>query len=137
MNKRLKKSESLNLFPDRLFYKIGEVSRILEVESYVLRYWESEFNFLRPKRSQSGQRIYTKQDVDLLMTIKRLLYDEKYTIDGVRRKLQRSNTRLNEALINGEGVVEGSTELNQTSEPRMQELLSYIKNRLRSIAGSL
>lgn len=131
MAKRLKKSESLNLFPDRLFYKIGEASRILKVESYVLRYWESEFAFLRPKRSLSGQRIYTKQDIDLLLTIKRLLYDEKYTIDGVRKKLQRN--------ISSTGVCKEalSDETGQLLQLRMQELLNHIKDRLRNISRSL
>lgn len=134
MTRQLKKSESLNLFPERLFYKIGEVSRILEVESYVLRYWESEFAFLRPKRSRTGQRIYTKQDVDLLITIKKLLYDEKYTIDGVRQKLQK-NPILADETSGGRGCVIGKTD--QVLELKVQELLSYIKHRLRDISKSL
>ena len=77
----------LRLFPEKLFYKIGEASRLVGVETYVLRYWESEFPFLRPRKSKSGQRIYTKKDVDLLLLIKRLLYEERYTIDGVRKRL--------------------------------------------------
>lgn len=137
MTRYMKKSESLNLFPDRLFYKIGEVSKILEIESYVLRYWESEFAFLRPKRSQSGQRIYTKQDVELLLTIKKLLYDEKYTIDGVRRKLQRSNIPLDEPLDGNQAFPKGTSQTGQTLEPKVQELLAHIKNRLRDISKSL
>jgi DNA-binding transcriptional MerR regulator len=77
----------LRLFPEKLFYKIGEASRLVGVETYVLRYWESEFPFLNPRKSKSGQRTYTKKDVDLLLLIKRLLYEERYTIDGVRKKL--------------------------------------------------
>ena len=79
--------QPLKLFPEKLFYKIGEVSRLVGVESYVLRYWETEFSFLNPRKSKSGQRIYAKNDVDLILQIKHLLYEEKYTIDGVRRKL--------------------------------------------------
>lgn len=137
MTRYMKKSESLNLFPDRLFYKIGEVSKILEIESYVLRYWESEFTFLRPKRSQSGQRIYTKQDIELLLTIKKLLYDEKYTIDGVRRKLQRSNIPLDKPLDSNHAFSKGTSETDQTLEPKVQELLAHIKNRLLDISKSL
>lgn len=129
MVRNLRKSQSLNLFPDRLFYKIGEVSKILEVEPYVLRYWESEFAFLRPKRSPSGQRIYMKQDVDLLLTIKRLLYDEKYTIDGVRKKLQRGDNSMNQTPSSGENTA--------PLESRSEDLLNYIKNRLRDISRSL
>jgi len=60
----------LRLFPEKLFYKIGEASRLVGVETYVLRYWESEFPFLNPRKSKSGQRTYTKKDVDLLLLIK-------------------------------------------------------------------
>ncbi|MEW6584369.1 MAG: MerR family transcriptional regulator [Nitrospirota bacterium] len=74
-------------FPDKLFYKIGEVSKIVGVEPYVLRYWETEFSFLKPRKNKSGQRVYIKKDVELLLTIKRLLYQERYTIEGVRKRL--------------------------------------------------
>jgi len=74
-------------FPGKLFYKIGEASEITGLESYVLRYWETEFTFLKPRKSRSGQRIYTVEDINMVLTIKRMLYEEKYTIDGVRKKL--------------------------------------------------
>jgi len=73
--------------PDKLFYKIGEVSRIAGVEPYVLRYWETEFSFLKPRKNRSGQRVYLKKDVETILRIKSLLYDEKYTIAGVRKRL--------------------------------------------------
>ena len=72
---------------DKLFFKIGEASEITGLESYVLRYWETEFSFLKPRKSRSGQRIYTTEDINKILTIKRMLYDEKYTINGVRQKL--------------------------------------------------
>jgi DNA-binding transcriptional MerR regulator len=74
-------------FPDKLFYKIGEVSKIVGVEPYVLRYWETEFTFLKPRKNRSGQRVYIKKDVELLLEIKQLLYQERYTIEGVRKRL--------------------------------------------------
>jgi hypothetical protein len=74
-------------YPDKLFYKIGEVSKIADVEPYVLRYWETEFPFLKPRKSKSGQRIYVKKDLDLIFQIKGLLYDERFTIEGVRKRL--------------------------------------------------
>ena len=83
-------SESLKAylpFPDKLFYKIGEVSKIVGVEPYVLRYWETELNFLKPRKNKSGQRVYIKEDVELLLAIKKLLYQERYTIEGVRKRL--------------------------------------------------
>jgi DNA-binding transcriptional MerR regulator len=79
-------------YPDKLFYKIGEVSRIAGVEPYVLRYWESEFPFLRPRKSKSGQRIYVKKDLDLILRIKKMLYQERFTIEGVRRRLGEAGT---------------------------------------------
>ncbi len=82
-----KKLKAQRAYPDKLFYKIGEVSKIAGVEPYVLRYWESEFHFLRPRKSKSGQRIYVKKDLDLIFQIKNLLYKERYTIEGVRKKL--------------------------------------------------
>ena len=72
--------------PDKLFYKIGEVSDIAKVEPYVLRYWESEFQFLTPRKNKSGQRVYTRKNVELILQIKKLLYQEKYTIAGVKKK---------------------------------------------------
>ncbi|MEO5358025.1 MAG: MerR family transcriptional regulator [Nitrospirae bacterium YQR-1] len=73
--------------PQKLFYKIGEVSQITGLEPYVLRYWETEFVFLMPRKGKSGQRMYQKKDIELLLDIKRLLYDERFTIEGVRKKL--------------------------------------------------
>lgn len=72
--------------PEKLFYKIGEVSRITGVEPYVLRYWETEFPFLRPRKTASGQRVYSRKDLEMVLQIKKMLYEERYTIEGVRKK---------------------------------------------------
>ena len=75
--------------PDnKRFFRIGEVSRILGVKPYVLRYWESEFPSLRPRRADSRQRTYKKEDIETLGEIKRLLYDEKLTIKGAKKRLK-------------------------------------------------
>ena len=74
--------------PDKLYFKIGEVSDLLAVEPYVLRYWETEFATLSPKKSGTGHRLYRRKDVELLLRIKHLLYDRKFTIEGARRSLQ-------------------------------------------------
>jgi DNA-binding transcriptional MerR regulator len=73
--------------PDR-FYKIGEVCAMTDTQPYVLRFWESEFPLLAPRKSRSGQRLYEKKDVDLVLKIKALLYDEEYTIAGARKRLE-------------------------------------------------
>ena len=74
---------------DKRYFRIGEVSRILGIEPYVLRYWESEFPQIRPRRADSNQRTYQKKDLELIIEIKRLLYEEKLTIEGARKKLKR------------------------------------------------
>lgn len=74
--------------PEKQYFKIGEVSEILNVEPYVLRYWESEFKILKPTRTRARQRLYHKKDLELLMEIKHLLYDEKFTIAGAKKRLQ-------------------------------------------------
>ena len=74
--------------PDKLYFKIGEVSELLGVEPYVLRYWESEFPVLSPKKSGTGHRLYRRKDVELLLRIKHLLYEKRFTIEGARQSLQ-------------------------------------------------
>src|SRR3974390_1710543 len=74
--------------PDKLYFKIGEVSELLGVEPYVLRYWETEFPFLSPKKSGTGHRLYRRKDVELLLRIKHLLYEKRFTIEGARQTLQ-------------------------------------------------
>src|SRR5271156_252708 len=78
--------------PDKLFFRIGEVSQLVGVEPYVLRYWESEFPGLSPKKSSTGQRMFRRKDVELLLNIKHLLYDEKFTIEGARKALRTART---------------------------------------------
>jgi DNA-binding transcriptional MerR regulator len=73
--------------PDKLYFKIGEVSELLGVEAYVLRYWETEFPVLSPKKSGTGHRLYRRKDVELLLRIKHLLYDKRFTIEGARQSL--------------------------------------------------
>lgn len=77
--------------PDKLFFRIGEVSQLVGVEPYVLRYWESEFPGLSPKKSNTGQRMFRRKDVEMLLNIKQLLYDKKFTIEGARKALKSGN----------------------------------------------
>jgi hypothetical protein len=78
--------------PDRLYFRIGEVSKLLGVEPYVVRFWESEFPILAPKKSDSGQRLFRRKDVEILLEIKRLLYEKKFTIEGARKFLIENRT---------------------------------------------
>ncbi len=77
--------------PDKLFFRIGEVAALLAVEPYVLRYWESEFPSLAPKKSGTGHRLFRRKDVELLLKIKHLLYEKRYTIEGARQSLQNDS----------------------------------------------
>ncbi len=119
MQDPVKSPSEAGAFPHKLFYKIGEVSRIVDVESYVLRYWEAEFPFLSPRKSKAGQRVYTRRDIDLILQIKRLLYEEKYTIDGVRRRLRRPEVPPEDKGVSVDRVV------------------SLVRERLKEILGSL
>ena len=74
--------------PDKPFFKIGEAARLCAVKPYVLRYWETEFSALRPSKSKSQHRLYRRKDVDTLLEIKRLLHDERFTIEGARKHLK-------------------------------------------------
>ena len=77
--------------PDKLFFRIGEVAGLLSVEPYVLRYWETEFPSLAPKKSGTGHRLYRRKDVELLLKIKHLLYEKRYTIEGARQSLHNDS----------------------------------------------
>jgi DNA-binding transcriptional MerR regulator len=74
--------------PNKLYFRIGEVSRLAGVKPYVLRFWESEFPALNPKKSGSGHRLYRRKDVELVLEIKRLLYGNRFTIEGARKALE-------------------------------------------------
>ena len=94
---------------DEKYYRIGEVSRLTDVQPFVLRYWEEELPMLVPLKSPAGYRLYTQQDVDLIRKIRRMLYDEGFTIAGVRRHLRD--------LKNGEGLEAAVEELATAATP--------------------
>jgi DNA-binding transcriptional MerR regulator len=81
------------LIPDRLYFKIGDVARICGVETYVLRFWESQFPQLKPNKSGTGQRLYRRRDVELALEIKRLVHAEGYTLSGARQVLEQEHRR--------------------------------------------
>jgi DNA-binding transcriptional MerR regulator len=76
--------------PDKLYFKIGEVCKITNVEPYILRYWESEFKLIKPYRTKSNQRLYRKKDVEAVLKIRKMLYDQKFTIAGAKKKLKET-----------------------------------------------
>jgi DNA-binding transcriptional MerR regulator len=83
---------------EKLYYRIGEVEQITGVPAYVLRYWESEFKLLRPKKNPAGQRLYRPRDVELVQRIKTLLYDERLTLEGAKKRLLAESRKANQQL---------------------------------------
>src|ERR671939_990502 len=77
----------LSRIPEKLFFKIGEVCELIKVQPHVLRYWETEFPMLAPQKNRAGQRVYRRKDVEMVMRIRDLLYEEKFTIAGAKKKL--------------------------------------------------
>jgi len=107
------------VIPEKIYFKIGEVCELVDVQAHVLRYWETEFPQLAPQKNRSGQRSYRRKDVEISLRIKELLYDELYTIAGARKKLQ-VEIRENGKAKNAEtGKVEASVE-----EPLLFEIES-------------
>lgn len=102
-------SNELSKIPDKLAFKIGEVADLLGVKPYVLRYWETEFEVLKPKKSKHNQRMYERKDVENLMLIKKLLYRDRFSIEGARsalKKLKKDNVRVKQIKTIAEHIEE-------------------------------
>jgi DNA-binding transcriptional MerR regulator len=109
---------------EKLYYRIGEVEAMTGVPAYVLRYWESEFKLLRPKKNPAGQRIYRRRDVDLVVRIKTLLYDERLTLEGAKKRLLAESRKAEQlALGLREGAYAGTLR-------RIRDRLAALKARL-------
>jgi len=110
--------------PDKLYFRIGEVSRLAGIKPYVLRFWETEFSALGPKKSGKGHRLYRRKDVELVLEIKRLLYDKRYTIEGARKFLdsrgRESVAKSPETMTRKTGRSQG--DLFQNPAPLLQEI---------------
>src|ERR1700680_3904422 len=107
--------------PDKLYFRIGEVSRLAGIKPYVLRFWETEFSSLGPKKSGKGHRLYRRKDVELVLEIKRLLYDKRYTIEGARKYLD-SRARGGLAKANGGKAGHSQGDLFVNSAPVLEEI---------------
>lgn len=119
--------EDLKSIPDQMAFKIGDVAELVKVKPYVLRYWETEFEVLSPKKSKQGQRMYDRRDVENLMMIKKLLYRDRYSIEGARaalKKLKKNGLKI--------GEVTEATEAVEDVIEKMSQLLSDIR-RVKSL----
>ncbi len=111
--------------PNKLYFRIGEVSRLVDVEPYVLRYWESEFRIISPARTHSKQRLYRKRDLELILEVKKLLYKEKFTIAGAKKRMQEIK-----------GLREKQLKL-ELPDKRYHEWLLRVKKELQELHGLL
>src|SRR5262245_61355545 len=116
--------------PNKLFFKIGEVCEITDTQPYVLRYWESEFPALAPAKNSSGQRIYRRRDIETVLRIKQLLYEEGFTIAGAKKRLE---TELQgRADTPSPAVVEAGTD-GAGGDVKTRAALKEVKDQLREI----
>jgi DNA-binding transcriptional MerR regulator len=132
--------------PDRLYFKIGDVARILDLETYVLRFWETQFPQLKPNKSGTGQRLYRRRDVELILEIKRLVHSEGYTLAGARQALGQISTQRRPPQPNDPQRDAQSTP-QRDSQSRLPLLtqradsvataIAQIRAELREIAGML
>ena len=121
--------------PDKLYFRIGEVSRLIGVPHHVLRYWESEFHALGPKKSGKGHRLYRRKDVELLLEIKHLLYEKRFTIEGARKWMQTRQKGTEPEPAIGKKRTVKQTEL--FTPAGVLDNLAEIRRELRSILDLL
>jgi DNA-binding transcriptional MerR regulator len=123
--------------PDRLYFKIGDVARLCGVESYVLRFWESQFPQLKPNKSGTGQRLYRRRDVELALDIKRLVHAEGYTLSGARAVLDAEQRRPGKrAGSNAEAAVPSTARPNKSFDARAA-VIGHARAELREIISLL
>jgi DNA-binding transcriptional MerR regulator len=128
-NRNVKPAAALPEIPDKLYFRIGEVARLLDLPTYVLRFWETEFPQLKPNKGGTGQRLYRRRDVDLVLRIRTLLYEEGYTIPGARQLLKtEARPKETPAVVVEEPVAE---------VPGAAIRLRRMRSELREIASLL
>ncbi|MBU2494795.1 MAG: MerR family transcriptional regulator [Bacteroidetes bacterium] len=114
----------------KLYYSISEVSKLTDLEQYILRYWETEFDQLKPSKNRAGNRIYTNKDIKLILKIKKLLRDEKYTIEGAKRI-------LNDGVSISAEAAAVNTANNITKVNQLKEEVRSLKKDLEDVKGFL
>lgn len=114
----------------KLYYSISEVSKLTDLEQYILRYWETEFDQLKPSKNRAGNRIYTNKDIKLILKIKKLLRDEKYTIEGAKRI-------LNDGSSAGADLPASTPVNNATKVNQLKEEVRSLKKDLEEVKGFL
>lgn len=121
--------------PDRLYFKIGDVARICGLETYVLRFWESQFPQLKPNKSGTGQRLYRRREVELVLEIKRLVHEEGYTLPGARHALEQHNRRPGTQDL--ASPQEARAEVQQIAPVRLASAVAVSGQRSDAIAATI
>jgi DNA-binding transcriptional MerR regulator len=124
------------LIPDRLYFKIGDVARICGVETYVLRFWETQFPQLKPNKSGTGQRLYRRNDVELALKIKHLVHTEGYTLSGARQSLEHAHSRKSPPPESQSRLPLPAAVSTQSSQ-NAAATIAHARAELREIAGLL
>ena len=117
----------LKNIPNKMGFKIGEAADYVGVKQYVLRYWETEFDMLKPKKSKNGQRMYTKRDVETALMIRKLLHEDRFSIEGARAALKKLKKQVKEKAIEQQQPSEPSTLSTMSSTEIAEEFLKSIK----------
>jgi DNA-binding transcriptional MerR regulator len=140
--------ESASRIPEKLFFRIGEVCDLIKVQPHVLRYWETEFPMLAPQKNRAGQRVYRRKDVEMVLRIRDLLYEEKFTIAGAKKRLlDESRGGASRVKLAGEGTAEkiepsstttvASSPTDQSTSPQTRGVLRVIKRDLEDLLTRL
>jgi DNA-binding transcriptional MerR regulator len=133
-----KRDASQTIIPDRLYFKIGDVAKICDLETYVLRFWETEFPQLKPNKSGTGQRLYRRRDVELVLEIKRLVHGEGYTLAGARQALsQIQHGRRMDPKREPQSALPLPAGENNTRADRVAATIGQVRAELREIAAQL
>ena len=145
---RIEIMESASRIPEKLFFRIGEVCDLIKVQPHVLRYWETEFPMLAPQKNRAGQRVYRRKDVEMVLRIRDLLYEEKFTIAGAKKKLldeMRGSQARAKLVEQTEGAGDtsrspgatASSKGDQSTAPQTRRVLRLIKTDLEDLLTRL
>lgn len=127
-------ADSMARIPAKLFFRIGEVAELLDVKTYVLRFWETEFKMVHPSKSRSGQRVYRKKDVEILLLIKHLLYVERFSIEGARKRLKEMKAKSSKK---SEGAHSGSSASTDSTTAEKAPLSANHREEVRGLLAEI
>ncbi len=126
--------QSQTIIPDKLYFKIGEVAKIIGVKPYVLRYWETEFPDISPGKSKTNQRLYKRKEVEKILMIRDLLYREKYTIEGARKRIKSLGRGL---IVEKEENPSENSQIQLFDPSKQKDFLKQLKGKLEDILGAI